>query len=361
VTEYLLEKSRTRRIRVYYPPERGEVVLRTELDWELDVPAVDRGDSFTEFEVATNRPYLYVTPCLNTQADSIWAGGAHSLVLMTAAGTRDIYPFFFGARRGDITEPIEFASALLGRQHKLRVYLPPGYGENPMRTYPVLYMHDGKNLFFPKEAFLGREWGVDATLALLDQMNAADQIVVVAIYSVDRENEYTLPGYERYGRSVVEEVKPRIDEMFHTKRDAASTAVMGSSLGGVVSFYMAWEWPRVFGTAICLSSTFSTQDNLMERVLREPKRDIQIYIDSGWPGDNYEVSLAMAVALIERGYEYGRDLMHYAFPLAEHSEPAWRERIHLPLQFFAGLPAVGSRRKYRPPSPIGPAIAPIGV
>lgn len=347
MTEYHLENARTRRIRVYYPPERGDVVLRTELDWEHDCLPASREASFTEFEVITDRPYLYVTPCLNIGRDCIWAGGPHSLVLMTAAGTRDIYPFFFHARRGKITEPIEFASALLEREHKLRVYLPPGYGENPLRTYPVLYMHDGKNLFFPEEAFLGREWGVDATLTLLDQMNAVDQIVVVAIYSMDRENDYTLPGYQRYGQSVVEEVKPRIDATFHTKSDPGSTAVMGSSLGGVASFYMAWEWPHIFGTAACLSSTFSSQDNLIERVLTEPKRDIQIYIDSGWPGDNYEVSLAMAVALIERGYEFGRDVMHYAFPLAEHSEPAWRERMHLPLQFFAGLPAVGSRRKHR--------------
>ena len=346
VTEYHLESARTRRIRVYYPSERGQVVLRTELDWGADLSPLLSGESFTEFEIGTDRPYLYVTPCLRTQDDElIWAGGPHSLVLMTAIGTRDIYPFFFQTRGGAITEPIEFGSVLLQREHKLRVYLPPGYGENPMRTYPVLYMHDGKNLFFPEEAFLGREWGVDSTLALLDQMNAVDQIIVVAIYSLDRENDYTMPGYELYGRAVVEEVKPRIDAVFHTKPDAASTAVMGSSLGGVASFYMAWEWPDVFGTAACLSSTFSTQDNLIERVLREPKRNIQIYIDSGWPGDNYEVSLAMAMALIDRGYEFGRDLMHYAFPLADHSEPAWRERMHLPIQFFAGLPAVGSRRK----------------
>jgi hypothetical protein len=83
-------------------------------------------------------------------------------------------------------------------------------------------------------------------------------------------------------------------------------------------------------------------------VLHEEKRNCRFYIDSGWPGDNYEVGLAMAVALAERGYRYGLDLLYFAFPMAEHSETDWSHRLHLPFQFFAGRPAVLSRMKVDP-------------
>jgi enterochelin esterase-like enzyme len=228
------------------------------------------------------------------------------------------------------------------------VYLPAGYDENTCRNLPVIYMQDGRNLFFPQEAFLGQDWGVEGKLALLNGMNAVEQMIVVGIYSADRMQEYTSPGYEAYGRSIVEEIKPYIDSHFRTYPGRRATAVMGSSLGGVVSFYMAWQWPEVFGAVGCLSSTFTHKDDLVERVLVEPRRDVRFYIDTGWPGDNYEVGLAMAVALAERGYRYGHDFLYFAFPNAGHSERDWSQRLHIPFQFFAGQPAMISRFKETP-------------
>jgi predicted alpha/beta superfamily hydrolase len=176
-------------------------------------------------------------------------------------------------------------------------------------------------------------------------MNAIQQMMIVGIFSADRMRGYTSPGYDRYGRSVVEEIKPYIDSHFRTHPGPLATGVMGSSLGGVVSFYMGWQWPHVFGNVGCLSSTFTHKDNLVDRVLHEERRDVRFYIDSGRPGDNYEVGLAMAVALAERGYHYGHDFLYFAFPNAEHSEHDWGQRLHLPFQFFAGRPAVISRLK----------------
>jgi predicted alpha/beta superfamily hydrolase len=76
---------------------------------------------------------------------------------------------------------------------------------------------------------------------------------------------------------------------------------MGSSLGGLVSFYLAWQWPDVFGKVACLWNTFSFRDNLLDRVSTEPKRDIKIYLDSGWPRDNYEPTRAMRDRLSGKG------------------------------------------------------------
>jgi predicted alpha/beta superfamily hydrolase len=204
-------------------------------------------------------------------------------------------------------------------------------------------MQDGGNLFFPEEAFLGRDWKVDRAVSLLDRMNAMDRVIIVGVYSGDRLEEYTKPGYEAYARAVIEEVKPEIDAQLRVFGSGEETGVIGSSLGGVVSFYMAWEYPQVFGFAACMSSTFSHKDDLVERVLSEPRRESRLYLDSGWPGDNFEVTLAMAMALQTRGYRPREDFLHLVFPEETHDEAAWGSRLHLPLQLGLGKIAAAQR------------------
>jgi predicted alpha/beta superfamily hydrolase len=327
-----------RKIRVFYPLAKGSMVLRTAGDWDHNIEPESVSDDKTvfEFTVAAERPFLYFKPCIIDGCRIHWSAGMNNLAVLSEPGSRDIYPFFHSPQVGVIEPILEFDSALLARPHQLRVYLPAGYEENTLKRYPVLYMHDAKNLFFPEEAFLGRDWEVDKTLELLEAMNVIDRLIVVGIYAVNREEEYTKPGYEKYGRSVVSEVKPLIDSRFRSLPGPAHTGVMGSSLGGVASFFMAWEWPDVFGRAVCMSSSFTIGDDLIDRVIAEPQRDIKIYLDSGWPGDNYEVTLSMCMALIERGYVFGRDFLYFVFPLAGHDETSWGARCHLPLQLFSG-------------------------
>lgn len=326
-----------RKIRVFYPLTKGSMVLRTESDWghSLEPEANEDGTMF-EFTVASERPFLYFKPCV-IDADAVhWSAGMNNLAVLSEPGSRDIYPFFHSRQVGAITSVLEFDSTLLGRSHRLRVYLPAGYEENTLKRYPVLYMQDARNLFFPEEAFLGTEWQVDETLDLLEAMNVIDRVIVVGVYAENRDEEYTKPGYEQYGRALVEEVKPFIDERFRTLHAPSHTGVMGSSLGGVVSFFLAWQWPEVFGRAVCMSSSFTKKDDLIERVINEPQRNIKVYLDSGWPGDNYEVTLSMCMALIERGYLFGRDFFYFVFPHASHNETSWGTRCHLPLQLFSG-------------------------
>jgi predicted alpha/beta superfamily hydrolase len=334
-----------RQLRVCYPLTEGRIVLRTDLDWDRDLEATsvtDDGTTFT-FELETKRPFVYFKPCWKVGDHTRWAVGSNALVLMTAQGTRDVYPYFSGSEKGSFSPLIEIDSPVLGRTHVLRAYLPAGYNENTLKKYPVFFMQDGKNLFFPEEAFLGRDWAVGGALDLLDGMNAVDKVVVVGIFSGDRMTEYTKPGYELYGRSVVEDLVPKAAERLRLIGGPKETMVMGSSLGGVVSFYMAWQWPEVFGGAACLSSTFSHKDDLIDRVLTEPKSTSRFYIDSGWPGDNYEVTLAMGLALQSRGYVPRLDFLQLTFPFDGHDESAWGKRIHLPLQLFLGKVATASR------------------
>jgi predicted alpha/beta superfamily hydrolase len=344
VMERKTERLLRTQLDIHYPPGRGRIVLRTELDWSRDVAptAVSADGATSSFTIEARKPFLYFKPCLiGDRGDRRWAVGANMLALMTIDG--DFHPHFDGSGSGSFSELLVQDSPILGRKHMVRVYLPAGYDENTLRRYPVLYMQDGKNLFFPEEAFLGHDWHVNEALSLLDAMNAVDRVIVIGVYTGDRVQEYTKPGYEAYARAVIEEIKPEVDRRLRVLTSPRETGVLGSSLGGVVSFYMAWEYPHIFGLAACMSSTFSYNDDLIERVLAEPKRESKIYLDSGWPGDNFEVTLAMAMALARCGYCVRQDFLHLVFPHEGHDEAAWGRRLHLPLQLGLGRSAAASR------------------
>jgi predicted alpha/beta superfamily hydrolase len=326
-------------IRVHYPLESGRIVMRTEDDWERDVEPVAQGEGAAggtrwDFNLPLARPYLYFKPVLRRDGEAHWAQGENHLVLRDGRPEVDVYPFFFSDTACTVCALSHLPSKTAPRRHALRVFTPPGYEENTLAAYPVLYMQDGQNLFFPSEAFNGHHWMIDETLRILGAMNLVRRAIVVGIYPQERVTDYTRPGYEEYGRYLVEEVKPWVDARFRTLTGPRQTAVMGSSLGGVVSLHLAWSWPEVFGFAGCLSSTFAWRDDLMERIAAEEKRPLKIYLDSGWPRDNYEVTRAMHHLLLRRGYREGEDLMYLAFPNARHDEQAWSMRAHIPFQFF---------------------------
>ncbi|MCB1056544.1 MAG: alpha/beta hydrolase [Acidobacteria bacterium] len=329
------------RLRVIYPLERGRIVLRTEQDWQknLEPVAVAPDGCCHEFEVRHVRHHLAYKPCIVDGDRLTWSEGTNKLWILDLNGVQDVYPHFHSGLAGRLSEILELPSALLGRSHRMRVYLPAGYDENFQKAFPVLYVHDGQNLFFPDEAFFGTEWRLDETLDLLDAMNLIDRVIVVGLYSDERETDYTQPGYELYARSLVEEVRPFIGGRYRVLGDRRHTGILGASLGGVVSLYAGWQWPEVFGNVGCMSSTFGYRDDLLDRVHDdpvEPRRHLKLYLDSGWPNDNYDVTFSMATALVERGFAYGRDLVHFAFPRLRHEESAWGGRVHLPLQLFSG-------------------------
>ncbi len=334
-----------RTLRVSYPVGTGRLLLRTEQDWETNVEpdaVSDDGNTWT-FRLQADQPFLYFKPCLVRDGERHWSIGPNHLLLMGEADQRICYPFFLSPEHGRFSPLIEFRSTILGRSHRLRVHLPPGYDENTLATHPVVYMQDGQNLFFPDEAFQGREWDVDRTSQTLRAMGAVEDFVIVGIHSDDRMRDYTEPGCGPYARSLAEEIVPEAQRRLRVSGDRRFRSVWGSSLGGVVSFHTVWEHPDVFGTAACMSSTFSHRNTLIDRVLDEPVRDVGFYLDSGWPGDNYEVTMAMATALVSRGWRYGLNLLHLCFPEAEHNEAAWGMRLHLPMQFLNGAVARASR------------------
>ena len=325
-------------IEVRYPLERGRLTLRADTDWgrDIDPDAADAQAGRFTFHVATPAPFLYFKPVLHNERGTHWARGENNLCLAAGSGRAEVYPFFFeepGCTECTLAEKVAREA---DRRHRFRVFLPPGYHENGLARYPVVFMQDGQNLFFPEESFGGAHWQVRETLSLLDSMSLVRKAIVVGVYPDDRTRDYTRPGYEEYGHFLVRDLKPWVDATYGTLRRPDETAVIGSSLGGVVSFYLAWEYPETFGMAGCLSSTFGWRDDLMERVASEPRRSVRFYLDSGWPGDNYEVTRGMRDRLISRGYEPGKNLFYLAYPGSRHDENAWAGRLHVPFQFFYG-------------------------
>jgi predicted alpha/beta superfamily hydrolase len=148
----------------------------------------------------------------------------------------------------------------LGRQRRVWIYLPADYATSH-KKYPVIYMHDGQNLFDEYTAGYG-EWGVDE---ILDKMPVKDQSIVVGI---DHGGEYRITEYDpydsKYGKGrgddyvefLVKTLKPYIDSNYRTKKDARHNTIAGSSMGGLISAYAVFKYPDVFGNAGIFSPAF---------------------------------------------------------------------------------------------------------
>ena len=325
----------TQSIKILYTlPENCRLILRYSLDgWQTDITPTRVDGVMHEFRISTLEPFFQFKPCLLTEDNTLlWSRGGNYLA--PVAEERLIYPHFHDPEHGSIS-PLQELEAEDGRPFRYRVYLPPGYHENQLRTYPVCLMHDGHNLFFPEEAFAGRTWEVNRTLERLDKMNSIEPCVLVALYPRDREQDYTLPGAADYADFLRNRLLPTIESDYRTKKGPEHRAVIGSSLGGLVSFYLVWDHDDLFQRAACLSSTFDYDRRMFRKVQRaKRKRNVKIYLDSGWPGDNYEVTRSVCDLMLKRGFEWGKDLLYFSFPGAGHSEVDWAARCHLPLQFF---------------------------
>ena len=157
---------------------------------------------------------------------------------------------------------------------KIWVYLPKNYKVSK-KKYPVIYMHDGQNLFDVKTAAYG-EWNVDETL---DSINT--QVIVIGIeHGGDKRiDELTPYKNTKYGGGkaddyldfIVKTLKPKVDATYRTKTNNRNTAIFGSSLGGLVSFYAAIKYPEVFGKVGCFSPSFWFGRNEMNNLLSNTK------------------------------------------------------------------------------------------
>lgn len=256
---------------------------------------------------------------------------------------------------GQVERLPQVASQYLDYARDVLVWLPPGYQESPQRRYPVLYMHDGNNIFDRATSFGGAEWQVDERATTLIQQGVIEPVIIVGIYNTPaRMEEYTwypmdLDGEmhggqgANYARFMVEELKPLIDRKFRTLPDREHTAVMGSSLGGLISFYLGKNYPQVFSKIGMMSPSIWWKDR---QAIADEKRlspDLKIWVDIGTQeGQQPEVMLQDAkdfVAGLEQlGYQHFKNLAFHIAPGGTHSEQSWAARIERPLRFFYEQP-----------------------
>ena len=168
---------------------------------------------------------------------------------------------------------------------KIWLYLPKGYNTST-RKYPVIYMHDAQNLFDASTSYAG-EWNIDETL---DSINA--QVIVIGVeHGGDKRiDELTPFKNQKYGGGkaddyldfIVNTLKPKVDATYRTKTNAKNTAIFGSSLGGLVSFYAALKYPQVFGKVGCFSPSFWFGRKELNDLMEETKDfDAKVYFLCG--------------------------------------------------------------------------------
>jgi predicted alpha/beta superfamily hydrolase len=331
-------------VRVHYDVGYGNrITLRgnkAPLSWSTGTSATWGPGNIWTLSWAHSVGDVELKPLVN---DASWSAGANYRI--PAGATVDLYPFF-GTASGRLQYVSNVYSPQLGNSRTLAVYLPPSYSENPLKRYPVVYAHDGQNLFNASTAFGGVEWRMDETANALIGSGAMDEVIIVGVYNAasQRIYEYTPccdpqyggGGADAYARFLIDTVKPYVDQNFRTLTGPQNTALLGSSLGGLVSFYAGRKNPSVFGKLAALSSSFWWNGQaLTQQVETSPtKVPVRVYLDAGTNGDGLEETTRMRDALVADGHVQGADLFYYVASGAGHTEAAWAARLHLPLTYL---------------------------
>jgi predicted alpha/beta superfamily hydrolase len=257
------------------------------------------------------------------------------------------------------------------------IWLPEGYSDST--KYAVLYMHDGKMLFDPKNSWNKQSWNVDDVATELFKNKKLNQFIVVGIwndeqtrvtdyfpqkpyeYLSDAERDSTSiqlqmagfikdklkPQSDNYLKFIVNELKPYIDQKYSVHTNRENTFIAGSSLGALISIYAICEYPKIFGGAACMSThwvgTFTVENNpipnafiaYLNKKIPNPKTH-KIYFDCGnktldamYPPIQKRVDILMSA----KGYSDSNWMTKY-FPGDDHSEKSWSKRLYIPLTFL---------------------------
>ena len=299
------------------------------------------------------------------------------------------------ASAGDANGPVHAAAGTIvdlgvlksnyADPRRVVVWLPTGYKPNGPK-YAVLYMHDGQNLFDKETAGYGMEWQIDETLDRLIKEKKVRPTIVVGIWNTPKRlQEYVPskafnglpPSYREkiralyggdplsdgYLKFIVRDLRPMIDSRFNVKTDRADTAIMGSSMGSLISLYAIDEYPKIFGAAGMLSThwplvitpddkpiseeQYEAVSSAFERYLKPALPDPathKLYFDHG--SETLDANYARYQDRVDRvvrrrGYRQWLNTLSLSYPGEKHNEISWASRVMVPLQFL--LPPLTSR------------------
>jgi predicted alpha/beta superfamily hydrolase len=242
------------------------------------------------------------------------------------------------AQRKDYSpaNPPSVFSTNLQQTRRYRVLLPRGYDAHPGRTYPVVYMHDGQNVF---DVGPFGTWAADSAAAGMTATGRMRECIIVGIDNTStRLNDYQPPEdggrANAYTAFILEELMPVIDAQYRTLTGPANTGAIGSSMGGVVSLYMGWQFTGNFARVGALSGAWAVTQ-LDERVGGQAAPDVRLWIDSGDSGtanDNYWPTYTLRDNLLRTARPGGAmplfgNLRHTVGFQQQHNEAAWASRI----------------------------------
>lgn len=226
----------------------------------------------------------------------------------------------------------EIFSPELNTQKKIWVYLPENY-KNSKKKYPVIYMHDAQNLFDKKTSFAG-EWEIDETL---NKINA--QVIVIGIEHgndkrIDELTPYKNAKYgggngDNYVDFIVKTLKPKVDELYRTKKNKKNTAIFGSSLGGLISFYGILKHPEVFGKAGVFSPSFWFSEEIYDLMKNSEKTKARIFFLAGDQESKNMVTdvTKMELLLNQNRCQCLKLNKTVIVKDGEHNEKLWREHF----------------------------------
>lgn len=302
----------------------------------------NRRDAGAGIEAPTDLPYLVLEPKAKTAGES----SDDLTSLPRVQHPAEIVP-------SDIPrlDRYRFHSAILPDPHDrcVSIYLPTAYFLDPVQRFPVFYLHDGQNLFDDRTAYVpGHTWRAHTTADRLMEAGDIEPVILVGVANTGlrRMAEYTptrdvklLGGEGRsYGRVLAEELRPLIDKEYRTLPGPSNTALGGSSLGGLVSLFLGFELPEVFGKIAALSPSIWWNNRSILSFIEAPKArpDLRIWVDMGTDeGARHLRDTDQLVRLLKRsGWREHIDLAYQRVAGGIHSEDAWAARFDDVLRFL---------------------------
>ena len=338
-------------VEVVYPPHRGKIGLRGNhdpLSWEHTTQPVSvEGDRHVFRLDLPPHELLEVKLVRN---DEEWAQGRNYTL---HAGDHLLLEPCFDRAGAELCAPerIDFE----GDEIAFQVLLPPSYSEQENKRYPVLYAQDGQSLWTSSNDPFG-VWSLDLVLDQLYDLGAIEEVIVVAIDTSERrierlshvaDPEHGGGEAEKHLRFMTDRLKAHVDHLYRTRTSREDTALLGSSMGGLFSFFAAWSRPDVFGKAACLSSSFWWAERHLVKMVQQGAKEGPkplLYLDSGAAysalerdanlRDGFHHTRSMFRALVTHGYKAGHDIHKLTFSGSSHDAASWSARIAIPLQIL---------------------------
>lgn len=231
---------------------------------------------------------------------------------------------------------------------EMQIYLPPSYKTDSKKRYPVIYAHDGQNMFDFITAPNG-EWKVDETMDKLIAEGVIEEMIVVAVYnSSNRAFEYVPyqdqyvndgepSGAKAYADFLVKGIIPYIDGKYRTIANRENRAIMGSSFGGISALWTGFTYSDTFSKIGAVSPSLWVGDmKIFEEIEKAEKKDLKIWFDRGTLEWTVRERILIKI-MTEKGYRFGQDIVYYEAKDRLHNEEAWAERMPYILNFFGGI------------------------